>query len=485
MAQFGKRLAEAKIWLKPNMETLQRTANRGSVATGYDVDNSVSLQTAGVNSEFFNYTVSSAGSRTKGTVSMWIKRSSLGTVQYLWEQGNTDNETGRIFARFGTDDTLRIGTGSTVLRNTNRVFRDIAAWYHIVVAIDTTSGTADNRTRLYVNGVEETSFSTKTNFSQNDNTGMNFQKQHIGLSVVDESSFQSFNGYMAEVFGADGLVYAASDFGEFDSSGIWKPIDITGLSVGTNGFLMKFENAGSMGAATTGHGFSVQNINQHDQAQDVPSNNFCTTNPLLTNAGTTNYLTQIRGNSYAYSETNAYNIAVGTIGVSTGKWYWEIKMTQVAAITFAGITYPSIYNADYTLGGTIFVDDNNDPVRYNANGRSSFGSAFGNGDIIAFALDMDASTPTMTVYKNNSSLGNLMAGLSIGGTGTAYLPPKEEGYFPKIGAYGSVIFECNFGGFRPTFIDNAESDENGYGAFAYAPPSGFYSICTKNLSEYG
>jgi len=81
--------------------------------------------------------------------------------------------------------------------------------------------------------------------------------------------------------------------------------------------------------------------------------------------------------------------------------------------------------------------------------------------------------------------GTATAGLSIGGTGTAYLPPKEEGYFPKIGAYGSVIFECNFGGFRPTFIDNAESDENGYGAFAYAPPSGFYSICTKNLSEYG
>ena len=265
------------------MEVLQRTANRGSISTAsYDVDNSVSLQTAGFNSEFFNYTISSAGSRTKGTVSMWIKRSSLGTVQYLWEQGNTDNETGRIFARFAADDTLRIATGSTVLRNTNRVFRDIAAWYHIVVAVDTTSGTADNRTRLYVNGVEETSFSTKNNFSQNDSTGMNFEKQHIGQSTVDESSFATFNGYMAEVFGADGLVYAASDFGEFDSSGIWKPIDITGLSVGTNGFLMKFENAGSMGAATTGHGFSVQNINQNDQATDTPTNNFCTLNPLFT-----------------------------------------------------------------------------------------------------------------------------------------------------------------------------------------------------------
>ena len=148
------------------METLQRTANRGSISTGsYEVDNSVKLQTAGVNSEFFNYTVSSTGSRTKGTVSMWIKRSVLSTTQCLWEQGNTNNESGRLFVRFDTNDTLRIATGSTVLRVTNRVFRDTSAWYHIVVSIDTTSGTADNRTRLYINGVEETSFSTKNNFA--------------------------------------------------------------------------------------------------------------------------------------------------------------------------------------------------------------------------------------------------------------------------------------------------------------------------------
>ena len=126
---------------------------------------------------------------------------------------------------------------------------------------------------------------------------MNFEKQYIGLSVSDSSSYQSFNGYMAEVFGADGLVYAASDFGEFDSSGIWKPKDLSAISssVGTNGFYLKFENAGSMGAnsAGSGHGFSVQNINQHDQATDVPSNNFATLNPLMANAGPTNYLTQI------------------------------------------------------------------------------------------------------------------------------------------------------------------------------------------------
>ena len=217
------------------METLQRTANRGSVSTGYDVANSVKLQTSGVNSEFFNYTISSAGSRTTGTVSMWIKRTTLGVLQYLWEQGDTDNDNGRLFARFGTDDTLRVAGGSTVFLNTNRVFRDTSAWYHIVVAIDTTSGTADNRARIYVNGVEETSFSTRNNFSQNDNTGTNFEKQFIGLSIADESSFQSFSGYMAEVVFQDGVASAPTEFGEFDSvSGIWIPKDASGATMGTN-----------------------------------------------------------------------------------------------------------------------------------------------------------------------------------------------------------------------------------------------------------
>ena len=470
------------------METLQRTANRGSISTAsYDVDNSVSLQTAGVNSEFFNYTISSAGSRTKGTVSMWIKRSSLGTVQYLWEQGNTDNETGRIFARFAADDTLRIATGSTVLRNTNRVFRDIAAWYHIVVAIDTTSGTADNRTRLYVNGVEETSFSTKNNFSQNDNTGMNFEKQYIGLSISDSSAYQSFNGYMAEVFGADGLVYAASDFGEFDSSGIWKPKDLSAISssVGTNGFYLKFENAGGMGAnsAGSGHGFSVQNINQHDQATDVPSNNFATLNPLMANAGPANYLTQIRGNTYAYNEANAYKIANSTFGVTSGKWYWEVKATDVNGVTAIGVTMPFYWDTDYTLQGCIYYAQG--AQRYNNASASSFGATYTDGDIISFALDMDATPPTMTVYKNNVSQGNIFNGLSINGAGAAFLPPKEDGYFPKVVGYGNNIFECNFGGFRPTYIDSSESDDNGYGSFAYAPPTGYYAICTKNLAEFG
>ena len=475
------------------MEVLQRTANRGSVSTGYDIDNSVKLQTAGVNSEFFNYTIGTTGDRTKGTVSMWIKKISFGTTQYLWEQSGADNESGRIFVRFDTDDTLRIATGSTTLRVTNRVFRDTSAWYHIVVTIDTTSGTADNRTRLYVNGVEETSFSTKNNFSQNDNTGMNFGAQYIGLSVEDSASYQSFNGYMAEVFGADGLVYAASDFGEFDSSGIWKPIDITGLSVGTNGFLMKFENAASMGAATSGHGFSVQNINQGDQATDVPSNNFCIMN---FNSRTNSDITTAQGGTVVPNSGASICSMNASMGVSNGKWYWECRFANDPGFTdavFVGIAAtndPYVpHNSNNYLGeetgygsiGWYFVDG----TVYNGTGTWT-GPSYGN--IIMFALDMD----NLKLYfgkegtwQNSSNPETNTNGIDIA-TSFASLSGGTDIIVPAISvAGGDLMNSMNFGGFANYTQASAASDENGYGTFEYAPPTGYYALCTKNLAEYG
>ena len=461
------------------MEVLQRTANRGSISTGYDIDNSVKLQTSGVNSEFFNYTVSSTGSRTKGTVSMWIKRTSFGTTQFLWEQGNTNSESGRLFVRFDTNDTLRIATGSTVLRVTNRVFRDASAWYHIVVAIDTTSGTADNRTRLYVNGVEETSFSTKNNFSQNDSTGMNFELQRIGQSTVDSGSYATFNGYMAEVFGADGLVYAASDFGQFDSSGIWKPKDLSAISssVGTNGFYMKFENAAGMGAnsAGSGHGFSVQNINQNDQATDVPSNNFATLNPLWTFGNT---MGVSDGATRVNNTVTAWGGAKGSIGVNSGKWYWEHLAfsgndTMFGIQNQAGGGNTQAYLDPYTLA----LQANSNVIQFTdpSNRTESFSKTFAVSDIWGVALDLDANT--IAYYRNGSIVNSAFSIDGLIGNGE---------FFPFVAHYGSGLnSRVNFGGYTGITISSAASDANGYGTFEYAPPSGYYALCTKNLAEYG
>jgi hypothetical protein len=466
-----------------------------SATGGYEIANSVKLQTAGVNSEFFNYTIGTTGDRTKGTVSMWIKRSVLSTTQCLWEQGNTNSESGRLFVRFDTNDTLRIATGSTVLRVTNRVFRDTSAWYHIVVSIDTTSGTADNRTRLYINGVEETSFSTKNNFSQNDSTGMNFEKQHIGLFTVDESSFASFNGYMAEVFGADGLVYAASDFGEFDSSGIWKPKDLSAISssVGTNGFYMKFENAASMGAysSNNGHGFSVQNINQNDQATDVPSNNFSTGNPLGPfRVGHWNFTD---GATYAqYAGGNDWGSFTNTIAVGSGKWYVEIQAGGSDLFigagsedynfvgAGAGTGFPEIYYG-YTGTNSVGYHANNGDV-YNNGTQTVIGTTYTTNDIISVALDMDNGK--IYFAKNGTYINSQNP---VTGANSIALPDTSARYFIGGSSYGTgKNHRCNYGGYFPAYlISSAASDENGYGTFEYAPPSGYYALCTKNLAEYG
>src|SRR6056300_1478309 len=455
------------------METLQRTANRGSLSTGYNIENSIGLEEA--NDENLRTTDQAAGNQKTWTFSVWVKRTQL---TYSWA---TIFGAGRNYIAFDADDRLQYRNydGSNYYLESTALFRDTSAWYHIVAIQDTTQATASDRVRLYVNGEQITDFSTEDYPPQN----LDGYLGGVGSSLnwLQFGPFYSggnkYAGYMAEIHYLNGTVAEPTEFGEYDSdSGIWIPKEYTGGGYGTQGFYYKFDNASNLGEDSSGEGHdanSLGNITSADQATDTPTNNFATLNPLLTNAGSANYLTMTEGATKGVNAGNVYKLAVASMGVTSGKWYWEVKATSVGATMYMGITYPSIWDTDYTLGGTIFVDDNNDPVRYNASGRSSFGSAFGNGDIIAFALDMDASTPTMTVYKNNSSLGNLMSGLSIGGTGTAYLPPKEEGYFPKIGGYGAMTFECNFGGYTSGTPASGASDANGYGTFEYAPPSGY------------
>jgi len=467
------------------MAFLTKAANRGSIATGYDIDNSLKFEPD--NSESITTTNQAAGNQKTWTWSGWLKRTEL---SYNWA---TIFGAGNTFIRFYSEDRLGFDMydGTVYDLITTQVFRDTSAWYHIVAILDTTQATESERARLYVNGERMTVFDTETYPPQNADLAVGGQGSSSNWLQLGTfySGGNKYAGYMAEIHYLNGTVAEPTEFGEYDSdSGIWIPKEYTGGGYGTQGFYYKFDNASNLGEDLSGEGHdanSLGNITSADQATDTPTNNFATLNPLLTNAGSANYLTMTEGATKGVNAGNVYKLAVASMGVTSGKWYWEVKATSVGATMYMGITYPSIWDTDYTLGGTIFVDDNNDPVRYNASGRSSFGSAFGNGDIIAFALDMDASTPTMTVYKNNSSLGNLMSGLSIGGTGTAYLPPKEEGYFPKIGGYGAMTFECNFGGYTSGTPASGASDANGYGTFEYAPPSGYYALCTKNLAEYG
>jgi len=469
------------------METLQRTANRGSISTGYDIDNSLKLEAD--NSEELQRNVSTAGSRQTATVSMWIKRTELGAAQYLFTYGNTDNDDGRTLARFQSDDTLRIMGGNTTWRNTNRVFRDTSAWYHIVIAFDTTQSTANDRIKLYINGVQETSFSTTNNPSLNGTLGLNFQKQVIGYNSIDGGSY--FSGYMTEIVHQDGTASTPTEFGETDSdTGIWIPKNVDGVASGTNGFYLDFEDSSNLGNdASGGTDFTLNNITSIDQATDTPTNNFCTINALVDNGFAIWSLTEggTRG-----PNTGEGNTSVGTFAVSKGKWYWEGVTTAATGLNYWkwGITRVDMqqgYSHDPGTGSAWYSAEE---TFLTQTGPGSESPAYDTGitsytvgDIWSISLNCDVNPYEITLRFNNSVPGTA-ANNTDRSVGTFASADAVMPYFFLMNSSSDNTWH-NFGNPFIATLSGGNTDENGYGDFKYAPPSGYYALCTKNLAEYG
>jgi hypothetical protein len=458
------------------METLQRTANRGSISTGYDIDNSLKLEPD--NSEKLSRSQTTGTNRKKFTVSFWVKRSELGALQVLASAEVSGNDLS--FLDFETDDVLRFrdtaSASDQCILETNRVFRDTSAWYHIVLRVDTTDGTADDRNRIYVNGVQETSFSARTNFDLNDDTFWGYNGGNLTWgNALGEANY--YSGYTAEAVYVDGLSLAPTSFGEFDEdTGIWKPINVSGLTFGNNGYYLDFEDSSNLGNdASGGTDFTLNNITSADQATDVPSNNFATLNPLWVwtyGMGISDGATKVANTVIAWGG------AKGSIGVTNGKWYWEHSSFS-GSDTFFGIqnssgTTTQAYEQAYTVG--LFMNANSDIYFYDPSGRTeSFSFTFAASDVWGIALDLDGNT--ISFYRNGSIVNSAVALDGIVGNGEL---------FPFVSHYGSGLnSRINLGGYTGSTISSAASDENGYGTFEYAPPSGYYAICTKNLAEYG
>ena len=470
------------------METLQRTANRGSISTGYEIDNSLKFEED--NTERLEVTFSSEGDRRTFTYSFWHKRTELGRNQMVFSAGDT-------YIYFDSNDAIAINFRNEVAVNyfkiTNAKYRDISAWYHVVVRCDTTQGTAADRSKLWVNGEEVTSFSLNQadNMSLNHQTSMNDNITHMIGAPSNNTTTYKLSGYLSEFHHVDGQALSPTDFGEYDDdSGIWKPKEYTG-TYGTNGFFLEFKNAASVGADTSGNGnsFSVQNLNQNDQATDTPTNNFCTLNPLSAGGNRGNVITE--GATKVVIENSGQQVAVGTIAVSSGKWYWEAKHTS-GTYQVAGII-----SADSRVSGNGAVADSsvagsdaigfyrpNGYVYYNGTGTTFDTNSYSNGDIVGVALDMDNGT--CALYKNGSIMGNVSGTDIVARSGHASLTGDWTAFYSD-GTNGNydITYEVNFGGYQSYTISSGNSDANGYGNFEYAPPSGYYALCTKNLAEYG
>ena len=467
-------------------------ANSAAASGGYAVDNSLRF-----NSAKLTRTTSSAGNNTKGTFSAWVKRSALGSNQNLI-LFYTSSGYHNIYFRDTNEIRIYANTsGGTTELYTNRLFRDVSAWLHIVVAYDSTQGTASNRVKLYINGVQETSFATANYPAQNANMNMNLNSEAVSLAVLNASDWY-YNGYMAEVVWIDGTQYDASNFGEFDEdSGIWKPIDVSGLTFGTNGFYLEFKesgtgtNASGMGADTSGNTnhFAVNNLTAIDQSTDTCTNNFATLNSLA------NYFANASfsdGNLTISTTTSDNESVSSTFGVSQGKWYAEYKYISNSGNNrymqgLYGDTASDEPIGALTTSYGYFAETGE---KYNGGSLSSYGNSFSPGDIIGMAVDLDNNYLYFSKNGTWQNSGNPESGAT--GTGAAFSLPASSttpsgNYFFFTGdgsGGGSAVVSCNFG--SPSFaISSGNTDGNGYGNFEYAVPSGYYALNTKNLSEYG
>ena len=446
--------------------------------TGFNVANSLRFND-GSSDNLSRNTWGTPTSDKKFTISVWVKRCTNGATQQIvnsFAGSGNDNQL-----KFKNTDAieLTVSTASTEhFLKTNRLFRDNSAWYHIVFAFDSTQGTDSNRYKLYVNGTEETSFSS-VSYPPQDTTYQFFNNSNRNrIGIAHGGSAEPFDGYMAEFVFIDGQQLDPTSFGEFDedSPNIWKPIDVSGLTFGTNGFYLDFENSGSLGADVSGNSknFTVNNLTSIDQSTDTCTNNFCTLNPLTKSSATFS-----EGN---LKQGGAGASAVATFGVSSGKWYFEQKIlggNNEAHLGFAlensGIFKDNVTGSTVRGSGYVSLYSFDGKIYNEGSATSSFGT-FSANDIVSFALDVDAGD--VFIYQNGTVLNSGSAVVS-GKTGKTWFP------FGNFDAGNVTGIEHNFGGTQTFTISSGNSDEDGHGNFEFAVPSGHFALCTKNLAEYG
>lgn len=431
-------------------------------------------------SAYLSRTPTLAGNRRTWTWSGWVKRGALGisgTVVTSRQNGQTDWLT----TAFTSSDTLQVcrSNGGTYNLVTTQVFRDPSAWYHIVIAWDTTQATAANRVKLYVNGNQVTAFGTANYPAQNYDGYFNTAVEHeMGAVWAVSSVTDYFDGYMTDINFIDGQALEPYYFGNNDANGVWKPIQYKG-TYGTNGFYLNFadtsalttsSNAG-LGKDTSGNGnywttnnISITSGTTYDAMTDVPTNtsatvaNYAVLNPLDSSS---TYSISSGNLNWAITASSSNTLyARATMAVSSGKWYWEITPTDVGGggnvwIGIQETTYTAFTGTqDNVTSGYAYKSDNGNKAAGST--LSSYGASYTNNDVIGVALDMDAGT--LTFYKNNTSQGTAFS--SISGT---YRPLIVH----NVGSVSRTSNgNCNFGQ-RP---------------FNYSAPSGFLPLNTYNLA---
>jgi SPRY domain len=429
----------------------------------------------------------STGNRRTFTFSCWMKRGKFGSVVSLIGVG-TDSLNLDAFDL--QDESLRYTrstSGSFLTLKTTAVFRDPSAWYHVVLAVDTTQSTAANRVRIYVNGTEQTAFSSSSYPSQNEDTFFNTTNTHT-LGRRNSSQSDYFDGYIADAYLIDGQQVDPTSFGEFDSTtGAWNPKSYSG-SYGSQGWHLEFADnsaatATTLGKDTSGNGnnwtpnnLSVTAGAGNDSLVDTPTNsgtdtasggvvtgNYCVWNGASIGADAT----LSNGNlDISYGSSGTRNGTMGTFGMSSGKWYWEVTITASSTTNTNAVIGISNKSSASEISNYPGFSANGwgyyggDGKNYNNGVDTGSGATYGANDVIGVAFDADAGT--LVFYKNGTSQGTAYSGLAAGT------------YFPGIGDGGSTSTfsaSANFGQ-RPFTYQTAGTNR---------PASTYKALCTANL----
>tara|TARA_R110002074_G_scaffold392171_3_gene577489 strand:- start:560 stop:3031 length:2472 start_codon:yes stop_codon:yes gene_type:complete len=469
-------------------------ASGGGGTTIYDYQIAKSGRFNLANSAYMYRTPSSAGNRKTWTYSTWVKRSSFNINNSFF--GATNGSYQNVF-RFedtsGNDQINLFGfTGATLDFNvqTNNMYRDSSAWYHIVIAFDTTQGTSSNRVKLYVNGVQQTNLKENTYPSQNYDTNVNDTSTQTQVGYGSYGG-QYFNGYIAESVLIDGTQYAASDFGE-TVNGVWVPKDPSGLTFGTNGFHMNYASSSALGNDVSGNNndLTVSGLATHDQMLDTPTFN------SDSNGGNFNTLNPLQKMSIGtFSEGNLKYVMSGgdnfsTTQALTTKSYCEVRIDALGnyggALGFGsgegingyydGVTFQTNY-----LSGALYIYKGSSDIS-----SGNIGGVVGAGSVVMMAYDPATYKWWVGVDGTWRSSGNPATGANPIYTGSATQFENTGDVFWKgwKGGANSMTVTFNFGqdgtfGGQETAQGN--KDDTGYGNFKYDVPAGFLANCTGNV----
>jgi hypothetical protein len=436
--------------------------------------------------------VDPAGNSTTFTLSQWVKRSKISAEQAILSHRYTN--TYYFHVRFNDNDTINIeehnGGTQTILLTTNRVFRDTNAFYNFVVAVDTTQGTASNRIKFYVNGVQETSFSTANYPNINSNIVIDGGAGYARNYGDRGDGAMYFSGLMSHIHYTQGTAYDASAFGETDATtGEWKGKTSPSVTYGTKGYFILKDGNGITDQSGEGNDFTLGGGTLTD-LKDNPDNVFATWN-VLTNMNANG--TFSNGNNTVFFNNTTERHILATLGMNSGKFYWENKLVSHSGDSLAKV---GIESSLHNNAGGYAVDSygyrgEGGGKKVNNGTFTNWGSSYTAGDIIGCAVDLDNNKIYFSKNGTWQESGDPTSGST--GTGSAFdlIAPVSGFYHPSIGkeASSTATWSMNFGNgyFGTTAVTtnsgNGYAGAEGASKFNYTVPTGYSALSTKGLNE--